>query len=58
MNQKSLFSSFGLAVIAVSLLIGVLLISFLPSLRIDLTEDNLYTLSAVSYTHLTLPTKA
>ena len=45
MNQKSLFSSFGLAVIAVSLLIGVLLISFLPSLRIDLTEDNLYTLS-------------
>jgi len=45
MNQKPLFSSFGLAVIAVSLLIGVLLISFLPSLRIDLTEDNLYTLS-------------
>ena len=45
MNQKSLFSSFGLVVIAVSLLIGVLLISFLPSLRIDLTEDNLYTLS-------------
>ena len=45
MNQKSLFSSFGLAAIAVGLLIGVLLISFLPSLRIDLTEDNLYTLS-------------
>ncbi len=45
MNPKSLFSSFGLAAIAVSLLFGVLLISFLPSLRIDLTEDNLYTLS-------------
>ena len=45
MNHKSLFSSFGLASIAVGLLFGVLLISFLPSLRIDLTEDNLYTLS-------------
>ncbi|NKB34507.1 MAG: ABC transporter [Pseudomonadales bacterium] len=45
MNQKSLFSSFGLAAIAVGLLFSVLLISFLPSLRVDLTEDNLYTLS-------------
>ncbi|MDD9896497.1 MAG: GldG family protein [Gammaproteobacteria bacterium] len=45
MNQKSLFSSFGLAAIAVGLLFSVALISFLPSLRIDLTEDNLYSLS-------------
>lgn len=45
MNQRSLFSSFGLAVIAVGLLFSVALISSLPSLRIDLTEDNLYSLS-------------
>ena len=45
MNKKSLFSSFGLAAIAVVLLISVLLISFLPGLRIDLTEDKLYSLS-------------
>ena len=45
MNSKSLFSSFGLAAIAIALLFSVAVISLLPSLRIDLTEDNLYTLS-------------
>ena len=45
MNSKSLFSSFGLAAIAVGLLFSVLFISLLPSLRVDLTEDNLYSLS-------------
>lgn len=45
MNQKALFSPAGLAVTAVALLIGILLISALPRLRIDLTQDNLYTLS-------------
>ena len=46
MNSKSLFSSFGLAAIAIGLLFSVLFISLLPSLRMDLTEDNLYSLSA------------
>ena len=45
MNIKALFSSAGLAIIAVVLLLAVALISNLPSLRIDLTEDSLYTLS-------------
>ena len=45
MNSKSLFSSFGLVTIAVGLLFSVLFISLLPSLRVDLTEDNLYSLS-------------
>ena len=45
MNKKLFFSSFGLTVIAVVLLISVLLVSFLPGLRIDLTEDKLYSLS-------------
>ena len=45
MNKKAFFSSFGLVVIAVVLLISVLLVSFLPGLRIDLTEDKLYSLS-------------
>lgn len=45
MNKKALFSPAGLAVTAVALLIGILLISALPRLRIDLTQDNLYTLS-------------
>ena len=45
MNQKALYSPAGLAVTAVALLIGILLISALPRLRIDLTQDNLYTLS-------------
>ena len=45
MNKKVLFSSFGLAAIALILLLSVLIVSFLPSLRIDLTEDRLYSLS-------------
>ena len=45
MNKKSLYSSFGLSAIGIALLIGVLLISFLPGFRIDLTEDKLYSLS-------------
>lgn len=45
MNIRSLFSTVGLFAIAVVLVISVGLISALPSLRIDLTEDNLYTLS-------------
>ena len=46
MNTKSLFSSLGLAGIAVGLVLCVAIISLLPShLRIDLTEDDLYSLS-------------
>jgi len=45
MNIKSLFSSAGLIVIAVGLVLSVAIIAMLPSLRIDLTEDNLYSLS-------------
>ncbi len=45
MNSKSLFSSVGLLAIAVGLILCVVIISLLPGLRIDLTEDNLYSLS-------------
>ena len=45
MNKKSLFSSAGLVAIAVALVFAVAVISLLPGWRIDLTEDNLYTLS-------------
>jgi len=45
MNQRSIFSSFGLAVIALGLVFSVALISWLPNIRIDLTEDSLYSLS-------------
>ena len=45
MKKKLLFSSFGLATIGLILLLGVFIISILPSLRIDLTEDKLYSLS-------------
>ena len=46
MNTKSLFSSLGLVGIAVGLVLCVAIISLLPShLRIDLTEDDLYSLS-------------
>ena len=45
MNSKSLFSGIGLIVIAVALVIGVAIISVLPSLRIDLTEDRLFSLA-------------
>ena len=45
MKKKLLFSPLGLMAIAISLLFGVLVISLIPSLRIDLTEDRLYSLS-------------
>jgi len=45
MNTKSLFSSAGLVVIALALVFAVAVISLLPGWRIDLTEDNLYSLS-------------
>lgn len=45
MNSKSLFSGIGLIAIAVVLVISVAIISALPSLRIDLTEDRLYSLA-------------
>lgn len=44
-KKKSLFSAAGLAGIAVALVVSVAIISTLPGLRIDLTEDGLYTLS-------------
>lgn len=45
MNIKALFSKTGLTAIAVITVIVVAIISALPSLRIDLTEDKLYSLS-------------
>ena len=42
---KSLFSKVGLLALAISTVLAVAIISALPSLRIDLTEDKLYTLS-------------
>ncbi|HDZ09356.1 GldG family protein [Pseudohongiella sp.] len=45
MKNKALFSPAGLALIGLALLIIVVIISSLPRLRIDLTQDNLYTLS-------------
>ncbi|MDO9475927.1 MAG: Gldg family protein [Pseudohongiella sp.] len=45
MNKKALFSNAGLALTALGLLITVVIISLLPRIRIDLTEDSLYTLS-------------
>lgn len=45
MNSKSLFSTTGLLSIAVFVLLSVLVISLLPPVRIDLTEDRLYSLS-------------
>ena len=45
MNIKFLFSKAGIVVIAVATIVAVAFISSLPSLRIDLTEDNLYSLS-------------
>jgi len=44
-NLKPLFSSIGLVAIAVVLVFLVALITMLPGLRIDLTEDSLYSLS-------------
>lgn len=45
MKAKSLFSATGLISIAVFMLLGVFVISLLPSWRIDLTEDKLFSLS-------------
>ena len=45
MNTNFLFSRIGLLAIFVGLVISVLVISSLPSVRIDLTEDDLYSLS-------------
>ena len=45
MNSKALFSSAGLAGIFFGVIVSVMLITMLPGLRIDLTEDRLYTLS-------------
>ena len=44
-NSKALFSSAGLAGIFFGLIVSVMVITVLPGLRIDLTEDRLYTLS-------------
>ena len=45
MNINFLFSRIGLLAISVGLVICVLVISSLPSVRIDLTEDDLYSLA-------------
>ena len=45
MNTNFLFSRIGLLAISLGLVISVLVISSLPSVRIDLTEDDLYSLS-------------
>jgi ABC-type uncharacterized transport system involved in gliding motility auxiliary subunit len=45
MNIKFLFSRIALLAISVGLVICVLVISSLPSVRIDLTQDDLYSLS-------------
>lgn len=45
MKNKSLFSTFGLLATAAVLIIAVTVLSALPSFRIDLTEDRLYSLS-------------
>ncbi len=45
MNKKSLFSTVGLIAIAIGLIASVAIITILPGWRVDLTEDDLYTLS-------------
>ena len=45
MNIYFLFSRIGLLIISIGLVICVLIISSLPSVRIDLTQDDLYSLS-------------
>lgn len=45
MNKKSLFSTVGLIAIALGLIASVVVISMLPGWRVDLTEDDLFTLS-------------
>ena len=44
-NSKALFSSAGLGGIFFGVIVSVMVITMLPGLRIDLTEDRLYTLS-------------
>jgi len=45
MKSNSLFSTSGLLAIAVFLLLSVVIVAMLPPMRIDLTEDRLFTLS-------------
>jgi len=45
MNSKTLFSATGLVLTGLFLIISVAMISLIPRLRIDLTEDNLFTLA-------------
>jgi len=45
MKNRSLFSATGLALTGLFLLLSVAVISVIPRLRIDLTQDNLYTLA-------------
>lgn len=45
MNSKILFSGKGLVITAAFLLLSVALISVFPRLRVDLTQDSLYTLA-------------
>lgn len=45
MNSKTLFSATGLVLTGLFLIVSVAVISMIPRLRVDLTEDNLYTLA-------------
>lgn len=45
MKIKAFYSNAGLALTALGLLVAVVIISLLPRLRIDLTQESLYTLS-------------
>ena len=45
MNSKTLFSATGLVLTGLFLIVSVAVISLIPRMRIDLTEDNLYTLA-------------
>ena len=45
MNSKTLFSTTGLVITGLFLIVSVAVISMIPRLRVDLTEDNLYTLA-------------
>ena len=45
MNSKTLFSATGLVLTGLFLIVSVAVISMIPRLRIDLTQDNLYTLA-------------
>ncbi len=45
MNSKTLFSATGLVITGLFLIVSVAMISLIPRLRIDLTEDNLFTLA-------------